>query len=189
MNLINLIKEQHAIHGQLVKPKFIFLGILTGFCFCLLIYPSILRFDLRFESQGLKSNNSVPIKYNNISYPYDGNRLAGQCSHSKASTKLDGAAIQPHQQFLDSDSPSNHTNYDFGPTGGQVEKGVWFYANSFGDFIPFTIVDQLASLNINTIYFAGTTISDWKEFKEISNLLRFYLLCLFKGLKCIRCDP
>ena len=183
--LINLIKEQYAIHGQLANLKFIFFGVLTGFCICLLICSGsgILRFDLTSESQGLKSNNnSVPLNNNNTSYSYYGDGLEGQCSHYKAPTKSVGDVIPADQQLLDSNPPSNHTEYDYRLSGGQLEKGVWFYANSFEKSIPFTIVDQLANLNVNTIYFAGTSISDWSDLKKFQFYLDFICYAYSKGL-------
>ncbi len=143
---------------------------------------SILRFELNAESQGLTSHTTVPLNYNDTSNPYDGNELAGQCTHPKDPTKSDDDIIPAGQRFLDPDPSINHANYDYGLAGEQVEKGVWFYANAFDDFIPFTIVDRLANLNINTIYFAGTTISDWKN----SNKFQMYsdIICYadLKGL-------
>ncbi len=129
------------------------------------------------------SNDRIPIKYNSISYPYNSSdSLPGQCLLYKAHTKSDGVAISDQHLSLDSNPPSNHTGYNYRPAGGQLEKGVWFYANSFGDIIPFTIIDQLANLNINTIYFAGTTISDWKNLKKFQIYSDFICYAHSKGL-------
>jgi hypothetical protein len=155
---------------------------MTGFCIWLLICFSIWRFELNAESQGLTSHTTVPLNYNDTYNPYDGDELAGQCPHYKAPAKSDDDLIPADQQFLNSTLLSYHTDSNYRIGGEQVEKGVWFYADSFGDSIPFTIVDNLANHNINTIYFAGTTISDWKELEKFKMYSDFICYAHSKGL-------
>ncbi len=166
-----------------------FFFVLTGLCLSVLIWSSISKYDTKFESQVYPVSKDIPItitiKSENVSYIHPiNNRPIDHCLQYYLPDKLldKDASAKADYNMLVSIQASNYTNNNDKIKSGQVEKGVWFYANSFGDSIPFAIVDQLVNLKFNTIYFAGTTISDWKDFKKFQMYFDFICYAYSKGL-------
>jgi hypothetical protein len=63
------------------------------------------------------------------------------------------------------------------------EIGVWFYANRYFNTIPNVLVDKLEAWKINTIYFAGTDINDWKNKTTRNSYFNFIQYANDKGMK------
>ena len=78
-------------------------------------------------------------------------------------------------------SHTNLTSDQHAPTQ-RVEAGVWLYANFFEDIIPNSIIDRLKNFGINTIYFAGTTVSDWQDPLRSQMYLDFVCYAYSNGL-------
>jgi hypothetical protein len=66
--------------------------------------------------------------------------------------------------------------------GFEKEVGVWFYANFYSGAIPTSIVDSLIDLDVNTIYFAGTTTEDWQDPKKFHSYTNFVCYAYSQGL-------
>jgi hypothetical protein len=64
-----------------------------------------------------------------------------------------------------------------------TEIGVWFYANRYLNTIPNVLVDKLQAWKINTIYFAGTDIDDWKNKTTRNTYFNFIQYANDKGIK------
>ena len=62
------------------------------------------------------------------------------------------------------------------------EVGVWFYANFYSGAIPTSIVDRLIDLDVNTIYFAGTTTEDWQDPEKFRSYTNFVCYAYSQGL-------
>lgn len=69
-------------------------------------------------------------------------------------------------------------------TDGEYDKevGVWFYANFYSGAIPTSIVDRLIDLDVNTIYFAGTTTEDWEDAEKFRWYTNFVCYAYSQGL-------
>jgi hypothetical protein len=62
------------------------------------------------------------------------------------------------------------------------EIGIWFYANFFDHELPISIIDKLPKFDINTIYLAGSTISDWQNPDKFKSYANFVCYAHSKGL-------
>lgn len=68
---------------------------------------------------------------------------------------------------------------------GEFEKeevGVWFYANFYRGAIPTSVIDRLIDLDVNTIYFAGTTTEDWQDPEKFRSYINFVCYAYSQGL-------
>jgi hypothetical protein len=64
-----------------------------------------------------------------------------------------------------------------------TEIGVWFYANRYLNTIPNGLLEKLEAWKINTIYFAGTDIDDWKNMTTRNTYFNFIQYAKDNGMR------
>ena len=167
----------------MARLGYLFFGVLTSFFVSFLLWSSLFTTGLESNLHGyVISTSNATVKSNYSFGNFNSGALSDTCTIYKEANNLKEKGEEANDRMMDKNKASNNTNYNNKIYSGKVEKGVWFYANSFENSIPLEIVDQLLTLNVNTIYFGGTTIPDWKDPKKSQMYSNFICYAYSKGL-------
>jgi hypothetical protein len=151
---------------------------------CLSIYTVNER---PFNNEVYSSDNQYTI-YNiqdrNLNPPYS----AGQCSQflSEQTTKVNNN-LRPNMPDNKNAEKANLTKIENELDNKTASKknrevGIWLYANFLENTIPTSIIDRLLKFDINTVYFAGTTASEWQNPDKFKVFANFVCYAYSKGL-------